>query len=462
MANVVRSVDIEKPVHEVYDRWTLLEDLPSLMGSVQSVRQLDDRTTHWIVRIAREAREFAAVTTEQVPDIRIAWRSRGTPAHAGVVSFHRLAPTRTRVTVQLDWEPGGLFDRIGHRTGLVGRAIAGDLESFARAVETSVPTRPGWRGEIRPDDDAGTTGIGTTSAPGRDADSPTEIPAKGWLQVLRRTVKQLKDDDIPVVAAGVAFFSFLALIPALGAIVSVYGMVADPGDVGRQLDSFFGALPRDAAELLREQVTDITRQSSGGLGVAATLGVLASLWSASKGAQALISALNIAYDEEETRKGWKVKLLSVAMTIAGALGATALIATLVVMGDNPVAAVLRWPLLAVAVIFGLTVVYRYAPDRDTPRWRWVTPGALLTAVLLAAGSFGFSIYVNDFGSYSETYGTLGAIVVLLLWLYLAAYVTVLGVELDAELERQTAKDSTEGRAAPLGKRGAFAADTVAN
>jgi membrane protein len=456
MATIICAIDVDRPVRDVYERWRRIDELPRILQNVVAIRQLDDRTTRWTVRIAKEQREFDAEVTEQVPELRMAWKGRGTPEQAGVVTFHRLDARRSRMTVQLDWEPAGLFDRIGDRLGIVERAVRSDLERFKAHVEAtaaSAPVPSAAAAEEPPADDA----------PGRQAESPTDIPVQGWKQIARRTFTQLKTDNVPVVAGGVAYYSFLALVPALAAVVSIYGIVADPGDVGRQLDSLFRALPNDAANLLQDQVRTITGQQTGGLGVAAVVGILGSLWSASKGMQALIVSLNIAYDEEETRKGLRLRALTLGMTVALAAAATALVAVMILLGNlGIVGGVLRWPLLLGALVLGLAVLYRYAPDRDDPAWRWVTPGAAVAATLMGVGTLAFALYVNHFGKYSETYGSLGAIVVLLLWLNLTAYVVVFGAELDAEMERQTARDTTTGRDEPLGARQAFAADTVAS
>ena len=462
MANLVCSVDVARPVDVVYAQWRRLESLPAVLDSVVSVRRIDDERSHWVVRIRGEEREFEARTTEDLPDARLAWTATGSARHAGVVTFHRLAADRSRLTLQLDWEPEGLFDRIGDRFGVVRRAIEADLRAFARHVD-GIAAAPS-------DDDTAVSGPATLAGLGRDADTPTEIPAAGYKQVLKRTFQQLKSDNVPVVAGGVAFYSFLAIIPALAAVVSIYGLLADPADVRRQLESVLGALPQDAARLLQEQLETITDTPAAGLGLAVLVGVLGSLWSASKGMQSLIAALNIAYDEEETRKGLRLRALTLGMTVALAVGAVVLVGGMVGLGaiasrlgtaGGVALTVLRWPLLLAVLVLVLSALYRYAPDRDDAEWRWITPGAGLAAALMVLGSLAFAVYVNNFGSYSETYGSLGAIVVLLLWLNLMAYVVVLGAELDAELERQTARDTTVGPRAPMGERDAHAADTVA-
>jgi membrane protein len=474
--SLVTHVDVDRPVQHVYDQWSLLEELPRIMPSVQSVRQLDERTTHWVVKISGEQREFAATTTEQVPDMRVAWRSHGRPPHSGVVTFHRLDEARTRLTLQLDWEPVGLFDKLGDRSGTVRRALDRDLAVFKAHVEAHPAPATGWRGTIAAG--AGPTAKGeaadagkAAAGPGRHAAAPTEIPSAGWLQVVKRTMKELKHDHATVIAGGVAFYVFLALIPALAAVVSVYGLVADPQDVTRQVESFTDAMPDDAASLVEEQLTTITEQEPAGLGIAAVTGIAAALWAASRGFKALIDALNAVYDEEETRKGWRVKALAVGFTVVQALAAVGLVAGIVVLGaiadrlptgGGVALGIARWIGLFAFLVLGLAFVYRFAPDRDDPKWRWTTPGALAASALLVVASVLFSVYVNSFGSYSETYGSLGAVVVLLLWLQVAAFVILFGAELDSELERQTAVDTTVGRREPMGRRGAYAADSVAS
>jgi membrane protein len=418
---------------------------------------------------------------DQLPDARISWQSRsGTPAHEGAVVFRPLRPDRTRVTVELSWQPGGLFDRIGHRLGLVERQVQKDLEAFKRHVESSPPVE-GRRAAIGID-----AGAGTADSPadhvvdaaaasfddgrGRTADSPTEIPARGWMDILKRTFAQVKSDNVPVVAGGVAFYVFLSLVPALLAVILVYGLVADPEDVRRQIEDYITALPSDAQTTILEQLQAVTDQDPGGLGVGLVASVLAAIYSASKGMQGLIAALNVAYDEEETRKFVKLRLTTIGLTLAVIVGGAVGTGGMVVLGTvaeglgtagEVALTILRWPLLAVFLILGLAALYRYAPDRERAKWRWVTPGATVATVLWVLGSVAFSIYSRVAGNFTETYGSLASVAVLLLWLLLSAYVIILGAEFDSEAERQTARDSTTGRRRPLGQRDAYAADTVA-
>ena len=306
---------------------------------------------------------------------------------------------------------------------------------------------------------------------GRDAARPGEVPPRGWWDVLRRTIREVRDDDVSTTAAGVAFYALLALFPALIALVSVYGLAADPRDVADQLRSFTRALPGDARELVTDQLRSITRRSGGGLGTAAIIGTAAAFWSAAGGVAALIKGLNKVYDERETRKFLKLRGLALFLTLCGVVVAVLMVALIAAapsvarrtLGSGAATSAvvaLRWPLLAVLILVALAVLYRFAPDREKPKWRWVSWGAIAAALIWLVASVGFSVYVDLLGSYNETYGSLGAVVVLMLWLYLAAFAVLFGAELNAELERQTARDTTTGAERPMGERDAYAADTL--
>jgi membrane protein len=479
--DLVSSVDVARPVGQVYDAWSRLEDLPEIMPGVSSVRVLDERSSHWVVVVGRERREFGAVVIDQLPDSRISWDARsGTPAHQGAVIFRPLSPDTTRVSVELSWQAAGLFDRIGHRLGFVGRRVEQDLAAFKRHVESTPPVE-GNRAAIGVDAGAGTAStpaddvVDATTASvddgrGRSADSPTDIPPKGWADILKRTFAQVKSDNVPVVAGGVAFYVFLSLVPALLAVILVYGLVADPRDVGKQISDYLTALPTEAQTTILEQLRDITRQDTGGLGVGLVVSVVAALYSASKGMQGLVSALNVAYDEEETRKFVKLRLTTLGLTLAVIVGGAVGVGGMVVLGSvaehlgtagEVTLNIVRWPLLAAFLVLALAALYRFGPDRDRAKWRWVTPGAVVATILWVLGSFAFSLYSRVAGNFTETYGSLATVAVLLLWLLLSAYVIILGAELDAETERQTVRDSTTGPRRPLGRRDAYAADTVA-
>jgi membrane protein len=306
---------------------------------------------------------------------------------------------------------------------------------------------------------------------GRQAEQPTQIPARGWKDILVRVKREAKQDNVSLLGGGVAFFALLALVPALVAVVSIYGLVADESTVVRQVHDTLGAAPSEVRDMVTQQLRSIVEGSSSSAGIAAVLGILVALWSASSGMNQLIGAINLAYDEDETRGFVKVRALSLAMTIGAivflllAFGAIALVPALAAKAGLGTAAriaigVVRWVLLLAGLLAGLAVLYRYGPARDEPKWAWASPGAIFATVAWLIVSLAFSLYTANFGRYNETYGTLGAVVVTMLWLYLTAVVVILGAELNAEMERQTARDTTHGPERPLGQRNATAADTI--
>ncbi len=306
---------------------------------------------------------------------------------------------------------------------------------------------------------------------GRDADDPTEIPPKGWKDIFARVRVEAKDDDVTMMAAGVAFYSLLAMVPGLVALISIYGLVATPSDVSRQITSTLSAAPREVRDLVRAQLESIVSAAGGTAVLGVIIGTLVALWSASSGVGHLMNAVNRAYDEEETRGFVRLKLVALALTIGAivfiviAFAVIALLPSLLAKTGLGTAGrifvgLLRWVLLLAGMIVGLGVVYRYGPDREDARWEWVSVGAVVAAVMWLVGSILFSVYTANFAKYNETYGSLGAVVVLLLWLYLTALAVVLGAEINCEVERQTAKDSTDGPPEPMGSRNALAADTV--
>lgn len=306
---------------------------------------------------------------------------------------------------------------------------------------------------------------------GRDADRPRDIPRPGWRDIAVRVKQELADDNINIVAAGVAFFAILSLFPALAAMLTLYGAVMDPQQVTQQIQAMSQLLPSSAQSLLTDQLQRLASASGGALGLGAIIGLLATIWSASKGMKALVAGIDIAYDEKDERSFVRSTATVLALTVGAILffivavvliaAVPALIGSLGLPGAVQwVVNLGRWPLLILGVMAALAVIYRYAPDRSTARWRWVTPGALAASVLWLVGSILFSLYVRSFGSYNESYGALAGVVVLLLWLYISAYVVLLGAEVNAELERQTRRDTTTGTPRRMGHRGARAADTV--
>jgi membrane protein len=307
--------------------------------------------------------------------------------------------------------------------------------------------------------------------PGGDAERPKDIPPQGWFQILKRGMAEASADQVPLLAAGVAFFAFLAIFPALIAIVSLYGFFADPQQIADQVNSLSGALPDDVRTLLTEQITTLTAQKST-LGIGAIVSILLALFSASAGMQNLMVAVNVAYDEEDKRGAVKKRLLALALTLAATvfmlivLGLVAVLPPLLegLLGSGGFAYWLlligRWVLLAVVVAVALAVLYRVAPDRDAPKIRWVQIGAVIATVLWLIASAGFSLYVSVLGNYAKTYGALAGIVVLLFWLWITAYAILLGAEINAETEQQTVKDTTKGPEQPIGQRDAVKADST--
>jgi membrane protein len=308
-------------------------------------------------------------------------------------------------------------------------------------------------------------------AHGREADRPSDIPARGWKDILWRTKDELSGDHVSMIAASVAFYGLLAIFPAIAATIALWGLFFDPAAIQAQMQSVSGVLPPEAAGIVTDQARSVASATGTGLSLAAVGGVLIALYSASKGVKALIEGLNIIYDEEEKRGFIMLNLVALGLmlaTIVMVAVSLALIAVLPALLGNlglgglarGVIAWLRWPLLALMVVVGLAVLYRFGPSRDAPRWRWVSWGAVIATVVWIAGSMAFSLYVRNFAGYNETYGSLGAVVILLMWFWLSAYIVLMGAELNSEMERQTARDSTEGPDRPLGGRGARAADTV--
>lgn len=311
---------------------------------------------------------------------------------------------------------------------------------------------------------------GAGHARGRDADAPQEIPPLGWLDVAKRVKQEAKDDNITLLAAGIAFFALLSSAPALAATVSLYGLVASPDEVASHVRDLSGTMPAEAQQLLSDQLTQVSTSSHTGLGIGVVLGLVLALWGASAAMKHLLVALSGIYDERETRGYVALRGRALLLTMGGLLfmGVCLLLLTVAPSwvesnlggAAGSVVSALRWPLLAVLMIAGLAVLYRYAPDRDEPRWRWVSWGAAIATGLWLVASALFSLYVSHFGSYNKTYGSMAAVIIMMMWLFLTALCVLAGGEINAELEHQTAKDSTKGPARPLGDRDAYVADTV--
>ena len=357
---------------------------------------------------------------------------------------------------------------------LVFRSSAALEREPPRADLILVPDRNGHPAEsarYRPDDPAAVVAAREDSR-GRHARDPRQIPKRGWKDILTRTWKEVGADNISIVSAGVAFYALLAIFPALGAALGIYGFIADPTDVARQMAVLGSMIPTDARSLLERQLAGLAAQPETALSLVAAFSILIALWSASSGIKTLMTALNIAYEEREKRGFLRYNLTALAMTL-GAVVAGLIAISLVAMLPPAIEALslpgwlrwlvslARWPILAVGAIAGLAVLYRYGPSRNEARWSWVNWGAAAATVLWIGASLLFSWYAANFANYNRTYGSVGAIVALLMWFYITAYVVLLGAELNAEMELQTAEDTTRAPEKPMGERGATVADTVA-
>ena len=308
---------------------------------------------------------------------------------------------------------------------------------------------------------------------GRSAATPHQIPARGWWEVLKRVGQRISQDNLTVIAAGVAFYGLLSIFPALAALVAIYGLIADPVTVQQQVNALQGILPAEAMTLISNQLTSLVSKPSSGLGVGLGISVLLAIWGARSGTSTLMSALNIAYGENEKRNfllfNAEALFLTASMVLFGIIVflTVAILPAVIDLFPLPqswknIISYVRWPILALLMMVALAAIYRYAPSRNEPRWRWVSWGAVIATLIWIAGSAGFSLYVAKFSSYNQTYGSLGAVVILLMWLWVSALIVLIGAELNAELEHQTARDTTDEPEKPMGMRGAQMADTVAH
>ncbi len=306
---------------------------------------------------------------------------------------------------------------------------------------------------------------------GRSARSPSQIPWRGWKDILLRTYQETQDDRLLSLAAGVVFYSLVALFPAIGAGVSFYALFADAGTIGKHLSLAAGIVPTDVLDILREEITRIGAKSDGRLTFGFLLELGIALWSANAGMKAIFDALNIIYDEQERRGLVRLNLISLFFTICG-IGAVLLAVSAVVVFplllaafglatmDEPIIGYLRWPAMGVLIVIGLAVLYRYGPSRRPAKWRWINVGSIFAASAWLVVSSLFSWYLGNFANYNATYGSLGAVVGLMMWMWLSAIVVLVGAELNSEIEHQTSHNSTIGPEKPLGIRGAVMADTV--
>ncbi len=311
-----------------------------------------------------------------------------------------------------------------------------------------------------------------SASSGALAEKPSEIPARGWMQIAKRVFNDIGEDRVMAEAAAVTYYALLAIFPALAALISLYGLIADPADIAKHLTSLGGVVPQGGMQIISDQVKSLTTAPHNALGFGAVFGLLTTLWSANAGIKSLFDALNAVYEEKETRSFVHRTWLSLSFTLGAlvfiilAVAAVAVVpAILQLFYLGSVADVLlnfgRWPLMLGAIMLFLALVYRYGPSRAKAKWRWVSWGSGFAGVVFILGSAAFSWYAANFSSYNKTYGSLGAAVGFMTWIWISTIIVLVGAELNAELEHQTAQDSTIGPPKPMGARGAKRADEVA-
>lgn len=308
---------------------------------------------------------------------------------------------------------------------------------------------------------------------GRNAEWPSEFPAAAWKDILWRVWSEVNDDRVTLIAGGVTFYLLLALFPALAAFVSLYGFVADPKTIADHISYLGGLLPAAGLDLIKAQLESLLAEGDQALGIGFLVGLALALWSANNGIKALFDAMNIAYEETEKRSFVMLNLYSAAFTLGAlligvslllAVGAVpALLALLhLERSAETLIAIGRWPLLIAAIWLGISLIYLYGPSRTNAKWRWLNWGAVIATIVWIAASATFSFYLQNFADYNATYGSLGAVIGLMMWTWISVIILIVGAEINAEMERQTVRDSTAGPPNPMGERGAVVADTVAN
>jgi membrane protein len=306
---------------------------------------------------------------------------------------------------------------------------------------------------------------------GRLATHPLQIPWIGWKDILWRTYSEMLTDRLPSIAGGVSFFVLLAIFPAITALVSAYGLYFNAAIITNNLSLLNDVVPPNVLDLVREQATRIAANSGRALSTGIVAGILVSLWSAMSGVKAMIDALNVIYEQQESRDFFKLNLAALIFTLAGFASLLLMIGGVMVLPTilsrmglggftETLTGIVRLPVLFVAMLIGLALLYRYGPDRRAARWQWVSVGSVFAGVTWMAVSYVFSFYLTRFANYNATYGSLGAVAGLMVWLWISAAVVLLGAELNAEIEHQTARDTTVGGDKPPGERGAVMADTV--
>ncbi|HVX75536.1 MAG TPA: YihY/virulence factor BrkB family protein [Bradyrhizobium sp.] len=330
-------------------------------------------------------------------------------------------------------------------------ATASERETDLGAASANLPAEDGNRGRL--------------------ATSPSEIPTRGWKDILLRVYANVGEHRILALAAGMTYYSILAIFPALAALVAIYGLFSDPASIAKHLDEATGFLPGGAIDVAREQLTRVASKGGQALGLTFVIGLVVSLWSANAAMKSLFDTLNIVYSEREKRGFLKLNAISLGFTLSAIAFILLALGTVVVIpvvlkyvwltkAGDLVIRIARWPAMFLCLTLALACIYRFGPSREAPRWRWITWGSVVATVLWIGASALFSWYAANFGTFNKTYGSLGAVIGFMTWLWISAIVVLLGAELDAEMEHQTSRDTTTGQSKPIGARGARMADTV--
>jgi membrane protein len=307
---------------------------------------------------------------------------------------------------------------------------------------------------------------------GEEAKWPHQIPVSGWIDIGKRVYKEMKLDHVQIISAGVAFYFFLALFPTFVAAISIYSLILEPSQIENQISHLNSILPEQAFKMITDFLEPILERPKKEIGWGLLISIIISIWSANKGTSALFQGVNIAYDEMDERGIIKKNLLSLLFTVGGLF--IGLISLLIViffpllvknLGLNPeleaILKWLRWVFLGFILILNLTLIYKIAPYRTNPKFSWVSWGAIIGSLFWLAGSMLFSWYVSNFGSYDDLYGSFAAVAILMLWLFLTAFIVLMGAEINSEMEHQTRHDTTIGPEKPMGERNAYHADHCA-
>lgn len=296
---------------------------------------------------------------------------------------------------------------------------------------------------------------------------PQHFSLANWWQVTKRVMQKVQQDNMPLVVAGVAFYFLLAIFPLLATLISMYGLFVNQETLTQHINLLVGVIPEQSRAILEAQIESLLSTDNKALSFGFVSSFLLTLWSGGKGSVALITACNISYKEDTSRSFFKMILVRVLLTLATVL--TILLMLLLIVGiplvlgffdeaSQTLFAWITWPILLLVFSFSLASLYKYAPHRESAKWRWVNPGAALATLFWLIGSYLFNLYISEFASYGETYGSMGGVVVLLMWFYVTAYTILLGAAINAAIELQTTRDTTTGKAKPKGERGAYVAN----